>query len=276
MTTNDFDYLGSEGKLECSGFTFSLKSDGWLGKQGESIMCPRDRVILPSIFRYGLYGPELISFFRDHIDKNTGYLLLDIGANIGLFARQMINLFPSIESVACVEPDPTNYSALRFNMTRPHSHPRIRLQNAALGPDDGMMTLYRDLSNIGNYSLNKSAMPRRPGALYDEAQVPVVSVAKWMEENASVSDTILWKSDTQGYDELIISEVPWPLWRRVDVAIAELFRIDKPNFSMSEFKAKIDDFPHRSVDRKTEVSSSFVIDYLQSNDMGYCDLYMWR
>jgi FkbM family methyltransferase len=267
------DILSDKGPLQCCGLHLRLKTDGPLGRAGESILAPIDNVILPRLFRAGCWQAEEIEFIGSRIGSNEHYTVLDIGANIGLFSRQMINAFPQLDKVYCFEPEPGNFEALKFNVDGP-PHPRIQLINAALGERDARMTFYLDPNNMGNYSLNIGAMSGIED--FRKISVDVLSIARWMGENLSTDENLIWKSDTQGYDELLITQVPWPLWRKVRFAIVELWRIEKPELDWGEFEAKLYDFPFHSWSVSHIAKPSQVIDYLQARDGMNTDLYMWR
>ncbi|MGO9991000.1 MAG: FkbM family methyltransferase [Steroidobacteraceae bacterium] len=267
------NYLEDNGAfLSCSGLRFFLKQDCPLGKVGDSIMSPIDNAILPYIYTHGSWQKEEIRFIADRINENQPHLILDIGANIGLFTRQLLHAFPFIERAICIEPAPTNFEALLFNL-RGISNTKIEFYNFALGSTDSTMKFYQETANMGNYSLNADAMHGTPSKVI---MVPVTSTRRWMSERISVSDNIIWKSDTQGYDELIITETPWRFWRRIRLAVVELWRIQKPEFDRDEFQRKISDFPFMSIGINNIVTPPDVMNYLNSNDRRYEDLYLWR
>lgn len=260
--------------LDCTGYLLTLKADGLLGRAGEVLLVPADQVILPTVFTHASWQPEEIRFFADRLDRDARYTLLDIGANIGLFSRQMTRTFPQLGRLYCFEPSPLNFMALRFNLAPFGDRPGFHFINAALDTADGVQSFYQDRANIGNHSLNKGAM--HDVRAYDEKQVQVLSIARWMEATLSPEERLIWKSDTQGFDERIIASVPWGYWRRIDLAVVEVWRIAKPSFDWAAFAARIEDFPHRSLGIGNPVSTAAVLDYLQAEDGVHTDLYLWR
>lgn len=260
--------------LDCTGYLLALKTDGLLGRAGEPLLVPTDQVILPTVFSHGCWQPEEIRFFADRLGREARYSLLDIGANIGLFSRQMTRAFPQIEQLYCFEPSPLNFAALRFNLAPFGDRPGLHFINAALDTDDGMQTFYQDRANIGNHSLNRGAM--HDVRAYDEKQVQVLSIARWMDGNLFSDARLIWKSDTQGFDERIIASVPWAYWRRIDYAVVEIWRISKPDLDWTAFAARIEDFPNRSLGIGNLVSTEAVLDYLRAEDGVHTDLYLWR
>ena len=147
--------------LSCSGLRFLLKQDCPLGQLGDSIMSPIDDSILPHIWKNGSWQKEEIRFVADRINENQPHLILDIGANIGLFTRQLLRAFPFIERAICIEPAPSNFEALLFNL-RGIPNTKIDFFNFALGSIDSTMNFYQQLSNMGNYSLNADATRGAP------------------------------------------------------------------------------------------------------------------
>jgi FkbM family methyltransferase len=256
-----------------SGIQFTLARDGPLGNAGETLLIPEDRVMMPFIAANGFWELEGIEFAADKMDLSDKYVLLDIGANVGFFSRQFLHRFPCVESCICIEPDPGNFSALSFNMAK-FERSTVRSYNVALGVLDSAAEFYRDRQNIGNYSLNIDAMRNQP---FEQTTVTVAATERWMREMLPGSMAIIWKSDTQGFDETIISLAPWEVWNRVRYAIIELSRINKPMFDIAEFRRKIDSFPNKSIGlSRRPASIDEIVDYLSGNDGSHEDLYLWR
>lgn len=265
------DFVTDGHPLKSTGFLFELAEDGPLGTAGDTLLLPDDREMMPSVFASASWATGDIERIIGLTRPETDYLLLDIGANVGLVSRQLLRRLPNIARCVCVEPDRTNFSALRFNLADRHRD--IELFNLALGDVDDTRTFYRDDENMGNYSLNPDAMRGRAHA---EGQVQVASTQRWMRENLSGSERILWKSDTQGYDELILSETPLDVWSRVDIAMLEMWRIDKPAFDRDAFRERLEAFPHRQLGPLGLVSVAEIEAYLAASDWTYCDLFLWR
>ena len=259
------------GPLSAGGLVLSLERDGRLGRKGDRLMSPIDKVMLPAILHDGAWQQEEIDFVTNRVEAGAGYTLVDIGANIGLFTRQMLEALPDLGRCLCVEPDPANFEALEFNLRR-YDPARLELFNHALGDRDGSLTFFRDRENMGNYSLNFDAMRNRP---FDEGSVRVVETARWMEKHLHNGKKILWKSDTQGFDEAIICAVPDAIWDRIQLAVIELWRIQKPDFDRAAFRRRIASFPSRTIG-KTAASVEDILDYLSGSDWQHDDLYLWR
>jgi len=256
--------------LSAAGRLYVLEQDGALGNAGDTLLLPDDEVMSPHVRANGSWDLGNIEAFLARIKPAKSYALIDIGANIGLFSRQLVNRLEQLEDIFCIEPDPNNFNALRYNLVGLGD--RASLYRLALGAADGEFEFFRDAENIGNYSLNPDAMRDRP---HDIVRVPVRNANGWIQEHLHGAQSILWKSDTQGSDELIIAQVPLEIWDRVDVALIEMWRIDKPEYDRRAFCDRIESFPNRQLGDRM-VTTSEVMDYLSEKDWQFLDLLLWR
>jgi FkbM family methyltransferase len=257
--------------LAAKGTLLTLRTNGPLGRVGDDLLVPHDAVIAPAVRTTASWDLENFQAFLARTDAARRYTLIDIGANIGLFTRQLLMAAPHVAQALCVEPDPGNFRALTYNLLG--FSDRVELHNVALGSADTVSEFYRDDENIGNYSLNPDAMRNRP---FHSTVVEVRDAGRWMVEAlGQIDGPLLWKSDTQGLDEMIIAQTPLAIWERLDVALIELWRIQKPDFDRNAFAARLDLFPHRLLNQ-ARVSTSEVIDYLAGDDWQFADLLLWR
>jgi FkbM family methyltransferase len=257
-----------------AGHLLQLAQDGPLGAAGDRLLLPFDDTMLPVILREGAWQAEELDFVRRRVDPARRYALVDVGANIGLFSRQARRAIGNIDRILCIEADPGNFAALCHNLAHV---PRagIALHNVALADRDATMTWYRDAANFGNYSLNADAMR---GQEFSTVTVEAVETGAFL---AAVMDLpadarIIWKSDTQGYDETIVTRVPDALWDRVDLAILELWRIAKPGFDRDIFRHRLAAFANLSIGVDRPVGVEEVMDYIAGEDYAFEDLYLWR
>jgi FkbM family methyltransferase len=235
---------------------------------------PYDQVMLPLIVANCGWSLETLEFLQKRIDPASQYAVIDIGANIGLFSRQAALKFRNIKRFVCIEPEPTNFRALQYNLSAQIDN-RGRFWNVALSDTDGTASLLRDKDNCGNCSLNSHAMHGRP---FDTIVVQSVSTDGWMRRHIDLiaDELLLWKSDTQGYDELIVSFTPIEIWNRIDIAIVELWRIKKPNFDHVSFADRISAFPNKSIGLGNRNTTDNVLEFLNGDDRRHADLYLWR
>jgi FkbM family methyltransferase len=260
--------------LALRGAMLAINADCSLGRAGDALVKPFDRVMYPATLAGSGWAEGMLDFIQRHIDPSRRYVVLDIGANVGLFTRQIALRLPNLARILCVEAEPGNFRALQYNVGQLLGD-RASLWNIALSDVDGEAQLFRDAENIGNYSLNDDAMRNRP---FDTTQVRSVAVNRWMSDHVRVAEQerIIWKSDTQGHDELIISLTPMEIWNRIDVGVVELWRIKKPRFDQAAFCRRLDAFANKSIGIGNRGTTAEIMEFLQGDDWRHDDLYLWR
>ena len=261
----------------CAAVEMVLERDTPLGAAGELLVLPHDEMILPAVLATGAWAPEHVAFAAERFGataRNGGPrpVLLDIGANVGLFTRQVLRAVEGIPACHCVEPDPGNFRALRRNLEAAEGRTAVHTYNLALGAADGTAPFFRDGENCGNFSLHADAMRGRP---FTSGSVTVAAAGPWLERHLDGDGPVLWKSDTQGNDEVVVAQAPWPLWRRVEAAVIELWRIRKEGGLPAGFLERVTDMPHRRLGG-AEVSPDGVAAYLAGDDWAHEDLFLWR
>jgi FkbM family methyltransferase len=209
---------------------------------GEILELPVDKVITRSVLEHGNWQLQDLQFVSAHAPKGP-LVLLDIGAHIGLMTRQLLHLFPNVVAAVCYEPHPGNFSLLSHNLAHLHN---CTLLQAAVGAVSGELTFYEDLHNTGNYSLSIDSMEGR------EHRVNSVDCLRACDEEflgrlppGAADVPIIWKSDTQGLDELIVTSLSEDFWRRVPVALMEISRIRRPELDVNRLRSFLESFPVR-------------------------------
>lgn len=254
-----------------------------------------DQVVAPTAYWHNAWEPEELQFVKEHLAPGRKYLLVDVGANMGLVTRQILAAIDAVQGAICYEPHPGNFDCLRFNV----SHRNVRLLNAGLGSESADLRFYLDPANCGNFSLNADAL----ADTRSETMVKVLDARgeslRWLELEASAAlgtdqeidargrpeqvpdrdrRRFIYKSDTQGFDELIATRIAGSFWSRVDVAMLEMWRIAKPSFDAAALAALLDSFPNRVFlrDPASQLSTGEVMDFLAGRDRNREDLGMWR
>ena len=260
--------------LALRGGLLKITADCSLGHVGDTLVMPFDQVMYPATALSSGWATGMLDFIQQHIDPTRRYVVLDIGANVGLFTRQIALRLPNLASFLCVEAEPENFRALQYNVGQLLGG-QASLWNVALCDIDGEARFFRDAENIGNYSLNDDAMRDRP---FDTVTVRCAAVDGWMHDHVRLAEgeRLIWKSDTQGHDELIISLTPMEVWDRVDVAVVELWRIKKPYFDHEAFCQRLDAFANKSIGIGNRNTTAEILEFLGSDDWRHDDLYLWR
>ena len=95
---------------------YELAASGPLGPEGSTLLLRDDAVMSPAIVSDAAWEVDNIHDFVDHLKPEKRYTLVDIGANVGLFCRQLCTVCDQIDDAHCVEPERENFQALRYNL----------------------------------------------------------------------------------------------------------------------------------------------------------------
>lgn len=255
----DIEYLPREGTL--------------LHHRGSRVKVRTDMVIAPEALMNGYWQPEEIQFAK-FVTKADKYSLVDVGANMGLFSRQMVANVPGCVSVHCYEPNESNFEILKFNLNDwsdiSHFH------QCGLSSASGESLFYENVDNSGKYSLNKSSMFSEDQFLTSRITLRDVKPESksWMSDSP-----IFYKSDTEGHDETIICSIPVDFWKGVYGGIIEVFRIEKPDWDKDVFKTFLSHFPNLVFldNPRTRLSQDEVMNVILDKKDGFNkDLGFWK
>lgn len=141
-----------------------------------------------------------------------GGLFLDIGANVGMFAKFMREARPDVRGIL-FEPVESYY---RICSERFANDDRIEVVHAALGDENAERTIYKAAHNYGANSLVHEIMhDRRPEAfvrpdtVIEEETITLRRVCDWLAERGLEHVDVI-KSDTEGYDYAVLDGLrPW-------------------------------------------------------------------
>ena len=117
----------------------------------------RDRCIAKKLILYGEYEKREIDLFCSLI--KPGDIVLDIGANIGLYSLFLSRAVGSKGKVIAVEPDPDNAKILKTNLKNNGCNNNVDVLQMAFGSKSGDGNLFQCDSNRGMLSfadLNKT------------------------------------------------------------------------------------------------------------------------
>jgi FkbM family methyltransferase len=242
-------------------------------KNPASLFIPLDTYIGMETLLTKQYFPQTIHMMNEVIqNENRSYTLIDIGANIGLYARQSLNILKKIDKIFAYEPHPNNYALLLKNLANIKS---AEMNMFGLGACNASLEFYLDPSNNGNYSLNKHAMTEAHGQINVDIKNACEESQKWMSLSG---DDFIYKSDTQGHDETIVSAIDPSFWPRVKCGVLELWRIGGKDYDQDSFVRMLDSFPCKMFEKAPgkNVSSLEVLQFLNSSDGLSEDLLFWR
>jgi FkbM family methyltransferase len=203
--------------------------------------------------------------------------LVDVGANMGLFSRQLLAALPTIENVFAYEPEPQNFACLVHNL-EPFCG-KVTAFEAALSNKAGKMEFYLDPINSGNFSLTPDAMPQKYFKTIVETKDVAIECVTWTNGERR----IFYKSDTEGFDELIATTIRADVWSHIFAGFIEIWRIKKPPFDTEVLASILDSFPNKiflpNADTNVSempVSTTDVLNYIEVHDGRHVDLGFWR
>ncbi|MGA3303295.1 MAG: FkbM family methyltransferase [Methylovirgula sp.] len=245
-----------------------------LSDELRACVVPLDYAIAPSVIAGHRWDYFEIEFACSVVPPSLrAFTLVDVGANVGLFSRQMLAAFDQIQDVYLYEPDPDNFKYMSRNL---QAYAKAKRRNYALGSRNENVEFYRDWSNSGNYSLMKSAMPA--DAAFDKIAIEVRNAKAECKDWLSSDLPIFYKSDTQGHDETIATATDPAIWKSVFAGIFELWRIEKPEFPLPAFRAIMDQFPNKKFLQEPDhmLTTDDIMTYIQGRDGHYRDLGVWK
>jgi len=236
-----------------------------------------DYLMCPIVLGRHRWQIEELDFARRVCTGAEPITLVDVGANMGLFSRQLLVAVPAIARVFAYEPEPQNFECMIHNLEP--FHERVRAIQAAVSNTSGNMEFYIDPTNTGNFSLAVDAMPPSYTKIIVDARDIAVECLAWIEGN----HRIFYKSDTEGFDELIATAIRSEVWENVFAGMIEIWNIKKPAFDKAVFASVLDRFPNKillaNADTRvseTRVSTTDVVNYINSGNRQHRDLAFWR
>lgn len=249
------------------GSTRGLYAQSSRSPEQATILTKCDPSIAPFILINHHWEVSELMFFLQTTKNLPDVTVVDVGANMGLFARQVLGWSSSrIQHLFAYEPEPGNFACLQHNLS-PFGG-QVIAELAALAEQDGTLPLHIDRYNCGNYSFVASQIP-------DIASAPVIQVRtlaiaqesmKWLRPGFP----IFYKSDTQCYDELLVTLLPDDVVAAMVGGIIEVEGASKPDFSMQKFRDFIDRFPNKALlwleDPDQPVNTEQVMNFLAGTE----------
>lgn len=136
-----------------------------------------------------------LKVYRDLLEE--GMVVVDVGANIGMYTFEAAKRVGPTGRVIAFEPDPYNFSVLSQRLKK-SKYKNVTLVNEALSDSNGSTKLYIDECNPGNHSFSQENLYRGRGFI----QVPTVSLDGYLA-NERVERVDVIKIDVQGAEGLV-------------------------------------------------------------------------
>jgi len=143
----------------------------WSTPDGEYWIPKGSHYVLP--FNLAEQARDIYSVPEVHIQ--TGDVVLDCGANIGVFTRQALN--KGAAKVIAIEPAPENLECLRRNFAAEIAAGKVVVYPKGVWDKDDQLTLHVDPHN----SAADSFLIKREGS-HDEVKLPLTTIDKLVNE----------------------------------------------------------------------------------------------
>lgn len=233
-----------------------------LGDRGAVIYTPRDKVIFQFVLERGNWEIREATFLSRLITKSSSNLkietritFLDIGANSGLVSRQVALHTKYVCDFILVEPIPNHVRAIEKNMKSLKNVGEIRIIQAALSTASGYSEINVEIENRGNSSLLQSAMPSTG---FQTIGISTLAVNQFVNENLSEKEAFVFKSDTQGYDAKILSQIPGHIWLKCLGGVVEVWALSEIEFQDVKMLMQLwSNFPFKAWSESLDTSISW-------------------
>lgn len=268
-----FQKMLTDSNLSPKSIDIEIRQNLLLGKKGEILSLPFDSSTLTTVFSSYDWHEDIISHLQRELDKTFEYEVFDIGANVGIFSRSVLNSGLLVGSLCCIEPDKNNFNFLKKNLQDYETESlNIRYENVALSDFSGKQNFYRDLRNSGNYSLNKQAVS---DSAYDEITVDVEDAGSFFEKETSNYRKII-KMDTQGHDEKILTLIPKNVIDSANALILEVWAIPEKQYNRKQFLEILSGFDKIYFGNKYIADVNDVLEFSCSETRQFKDLVCFK
>jgi FkbM family methyltransferase len=228
------------GKSSNGNYLLELNTPSELGKSGSILEMPYDEVIFRSVQMRGNWATEETLFFTNFIDSSifSGTItFLDIGANVGLSTRQLLNTTDVKMDCILVEPLGIHLEAIHKNLDLEFPNTNIEIFPFALGENNGSQILYSDVTNSAraslvfeSYGFNRTI----------KREIEVMGIEVFEKAIYKPERDFLFKCDTEGFESVICSRFSNTFWSKVCAAIIEISPSSLPD--TDEVKASLSFF----------------------------------
>lgn len=206
--------------LEFKKIEIRIKKNCKLGKKNTILSTRIDQIITPNILKKGRWEYFTIDFILKCIkNKQQKFDFIDIGANIGLTTKQLINNNTYIKKFHCIEPEIVNFDILKSNL---NGYKNVHFHNFALtNKKGGTQQIYLNKNNFGDYSLLKKSKE-------ESCLIKTLNINHFFKKIITKHKikNIIYKSDTQGFDEILLLSLKEEFLKKINILIIEISNFD--------------------------------------------------
>lgn len=159
------------------------------------------RVVNGSIFRVDPrtrhvfateYDPEVAEFLRDEI--RPGDEIWNVGANVGVYVRQLMRWLDSTGRIVAFEPNPVSAELLRANVRLAEDDVNVEVIESAVGESVGTVTFF----TAGSDGMARGGVPNPELPETSEIEVPVTTLDHFAVERGHKPALIVM--DIEGWE----------------------------------------------------------------------------
>lgn len=209
--------INSDSKyFEFNKIELKIKKKSKLGKKDDKLITRFDQIITPKILKTGEWEYFVIKFILKYSkNKNNKYHFFDIGSNIGLISKQLLMKNNAIKKFHCIEPEKNNFEIMKNNLIQ---FKNVLFYNFALTNNKSKKKkIFLNKENFGDFSLLKNSNGHY-------CFINTVNINLFFKKIISKYkiNNIIYKSDTQGFDETLIFSLDKKILNKVDILILEI------------------------------------------------------
>jgi len=174
-----------------------------------------DRYLTNFLIREVIRNDE---YMLGSINKPIDYVI-DIGANVGIFALHALTLLKINKQIISLEPEPNNFKCLQHNV----KHPKAILSNNAIG--EGKLFLTKNPRNTGMYQCSPNA---------EGIEVQPLTL-KEIVNKYNISGDVIMKCDCEGGEVYLMNKEAMQI---MDTFLHIAFELHYGDEYFSEFPSK--------------------------------------
>lgn len=168
--------------------------------------------ISKTLFQYGVREETAIQTFREELNflaqRDTDRLtVLEIGANIGLFALTEAEMLKANDRIIAIEPNPHNVELLRLNASQNGYIDRIEIHQTALGSYDGTgkLAINADYNSTGRSNNSVLTDTISPEATID---TKVRTPSEFLRAlDIKPFEINVLRMDVEGYEQILLPQL---------------------------------------------------------------------
>ena len=210
-----------------------LKFRSALGVKGTEIEMPKDGAIYEHVRKSGSWETNSSYFLSKTLRKLENKTLsekiafVDLGANSGLVTLQTLRYAQTQNVVLIVEPLPNHVKAIKRNLqTLETSSHLFHIFEYGLGRESAEIDIFTESNNHGNSSFLLGAMEN---SLNFKTKVLIKKAEDFFSQYLSAFEYVVVKSDLQGMDAYVLSQIPIEIFKSIQSAVVEVWALPEIN-----------------------------------------------